>query len=159
MHPSQQRTHSTPAPDGSHERHSIAGVRATPARTATDWITLIALGDHLTQPPKPAKAIWELDLQRQIQTRQINQLGEQQRELALARRPRQPPTSRAALRKNATAKLSSDGPCAIPQHRLAFKPLAHEHNSLRPMLAIAAPSGQHRSEPAPITRRTNGRLY
>ena len=68
--------------------------------------------------------------------------------------PAEPATPRAAPRKNASAKLSCDGPRATPQQRLTFRPLPHEHNALRPIFAIAASSRQHRSEPTP--HPTNG---
>src|SRR5204863_7591218 len=52
---------------------------------------LVVLGDRLTQPPqRRGQQLGKLDLQRQIQTRQINQLGQQRRELALAQLARQP---------------------------------------------------------------------
>jgi hypothetical protein len=38
-------------------------------------------------------------------------------------------------------------PRATPQQRLIFRPLPHEHSSLRPIFAIAASSRQHRSDP------------
>jgi len=50
---------------------------------------LIVLGDRLTQPPQRGRQqLRKLDLQRQIQARQIDQLREQHGELALAQRPR-----------------------------------------------------------------------
>jgi hypothetical protein len=68
-------------------------------------------------------------------------------------------TSRAVPIKNATAKLSSDGPRVTPQQRFAFNPLPHPHGSLRPVFAIRASSRLNRSEPARITRRTSGRVH
>jgi hypothetical protein len=73
--------------------------------------------------------------------------------------PADPATARAAVRKNPTAKLSSDGPRAFPQQRLTFRPLPHEHNSLRPTFAIGASSRQHRSEPVVLPQRTSGRVH
>ena len=123
---------------------------------------LVILGDRLTQAAQCRRVqLRKLDLQRQIQTRQINQLGEQRRELALAQRSRPappPPAPRCA--RTPAPRLSSDGPRATPQQPAEpFRPLPHEHSALRPILAIAASSRQHRSEPAPATRRTYGRLY
>jgi hypothetical protein len=110
---------------------------------------LVVLGNPLTQPPQRRREqLRKLDPQRQIQTRKINQLARQHRQLALAQRPSRPATSRAALRKNATAKLCSDGPRDTPQHRLTFKPLPHTHNSLRPIFAIATSS-----PPGPVRTR------
>lgn len=99
------------------------------------------------------------DPPRSSTNRRRTDLDAGQRELALAQRPRRTRHLARGLHEECLRETILRRPPRDPAAALDLQPLPHEHSALRPIFAIAASSHQHRSEPAPATRRTYGRLY